>query len=139
MTRRLDDFFGRYSLAREIYDRRAGQVLRFTGFAEITPTDAGALYIETGEMVMPEGQVFQAQRRYLWAARGDKVQVSFDDGRAFHDFDPQQGGAATEHLCGEDMYRGGYEFSDWPHWSLTWSVSGPRKDYRSQSFFIPVR
>ena len=138
MTRELRDFVGRYGLSREIEDRHAKQKLTFLGKAEITATIDGARYAETGRMTFPNGPSFQSERRYLWAADGARIRVCFEDGRAFHDFDPEQGGAATEHLCGDDMYRGGYDFSDWPRWTLTWSVSGPRKDYTSCSMFTPL-
>ena len=139
MTRVLSDFPGRYAITREIEDIHAGQVLRFVGEAEISRFEDGAVYAETGKMTFPNGQSFQSERRYRWRNDGALVRVCFDDGRRFHDFDPAVGGAASEHRCGEDLYRGGYDFSDWPRWSLTWSVSGPRKAYRSQSIFIPVK
>ena len=138
MTRRVSDFCGRFALTREIADSHAGQIVHFVGEAQITASPDGAVYSETGIMTFANGQSFQSERRYLWIEDGTLVRVCFDDGRAFHDFDPEQGGAATEHLCGDDMYRGGYDFSDWPRWSLTWSVSGPRKNYRSHSVFTPL-
>ena len=138
MTRRLEDFIGRFGLSRVIEDRLADQSLRFEGRATISATDQGAIYAEAGKMTFPNGQTFQSERSYLWAHDGALVRVCFEDGRAFHDFDPVAGGAASEHLCGQDMYRGGYEFGDWPRWSLTWAVSGPRKDYTSCSMFTPL-
>ena len=135
MSRSLSDFLGCYAITRVIEDSHADQVLHFEGEASVTASLEGAIYAETGKMTFPNGQSFQSERRYLWIDDGALVRVSFEDGRPFHDFDPVQGGAATEHLCGEDMYRGGYDFSEWPRWSLTWAVSGPRKDYRSHSMF----
>ncbi len=130
--RDLAAFFGGYSVTRRIEDRRAAQTVRFEGRAQISEGDTrhSALYREAGEMQVAQGR-FTAERSYLWRAQAGRILVQFDDGRPFHDFDPVSGGAATEHLCGQDWYLGGYDFSDWPQWSVTWEVSGPRKDYRS--------
>jgi len=133
MTRTLADFIGSYTLTRKIIDTRAQAESRFEGTAQITPA-AGALYKETGELIMGD-QRFQAERSYLWQPKDDRIEVLFADGRPFHDFDPDLGGKATEHLCGADWYRGGYDFTNWPDWTVTWDVDGPRKDYRSVTLF----
>ncbi|AKS46521.1 hypothetical protein SAMN05444287_1638 [Octadecabacter temperatus] len=133
--RKLEDFIGMYDVSRTIEDTRAGATSRFEGQAEITLTQDGALYSETGALIISD-QRFEAERRYLWAEEHGKILVSFEDGRAFHDFDPNLGGQASEHLCGKDMYRGGYEFSEWPRWALHWRVQGPRKDYVSTTWYV---
>ncbi|MCF2903507.1 DUF6314 family protein [Octadecabacter sp. CECT 8868] len=132
--RTISDFLGVYKVTREIADHRAEARSQFDGQAVIAATAEGATYRETGGLIV-NGQRFEAERSYLWQQAGDRIWVSFEDGRAFHDFDPQSGGLASEHLCGEDMYRGGYEVSDWPLWSVTWNVKGPRKDYRSVTIY----
>ncbi|MCF2872205.1 DUF6314 family protein [Octadecabacter sp. G9-8] len=133
--RTLADFIGAYDVSRVIDDAHAGGQSRFEGRAVIAPDDAGAVYTETGHLIV-NAQRFQAERSYLWRENGPRVDVLFADGRAFHDFDPQAGGHAAEHLCGEDMYRGGYDFSEWSCWAVTWDVQGPRKDYRSVTWYV---
>jgi hypothetical protein len=128
--RNLGDFIGTYDLTRTIDDRRAGAVSRFEGSATLSVEGARAIYRETGALIM-SGQRFEAERAYLWDHVGPMIRVAFDDGRPFHDFDPVRGGLASEHLCGDDIYRGGYDVSDWPNWTVRWDVSGPRKDYTS--------
>lgn len=135
ITRTLADFIGSYTVSRKIEDRRAGAETQFEGTAQIVPTPDGATYRETGHLIMGQ-QRFEAERSYLWHAEGARIEVLFSDGRAFHDFDPSAGGDATEHLCGQDMYRGGYNFSEWSCWAVTWDVSGPRKDYRSVTWYV---
>jgi len=130
VTRRLLDFLGTFDVRRTIEDARSGQTAIFEGRMSLTGDGNTASYEETGHL-LTNGQRFAAQRRYIWQTTGDGIAVLFEDGRAFHDFDPEQGGQASEHQCGEDMYRGGYGFSNWPSWSVTWDVVGPRKDYRS--------
>ncbi|HCP81557.1 MAG TPA: hypothetical protein DIT67_08145 [Octadecabacter sp.] len=133
--RKLEDFIGSYDVARTIEDMRGHATSRFEGQAEITLSATGALYSETGALIIGD-QRFQAERSYLWSEEHGKILVSFEDGRAFHDFDPNIGGQASEHLCGEDMYRGGYDFSEWSCWSVTWTVLGPRKDYVSTTWYV---
>ena len=134
MSRGLADFLGRYRLTRQIEDARAQAQSRFEGEAVIAAISDGASYREVGQLVM-NGQRFEAERSYIWRQEGPRIGVSFADGRPFHDFDPVAGGKATEHLCGADWYRGGYDFRSWPEWSVTWDVSGPRKRYRSVSVY----
>jgi hypothetical protein len=61
--------------------------------------------------------------------------VYFADGTFFHRFalSPQPEAA---HFCAPDQYDVTYNFTDWPHWSSTWRVKGPRKDYTMQSRYI---
>ncbi len=136
--RQLADFIGRFDLSRVIEDRRAGAVSRFSGQAVIAPGEGGAVYTETGVLTLNEQQ-FEAERRYFWVQDGVRVAVSFADGAPFHWFDPAAGGQASAHLCGADMYRGGYDLAHWPDWSVTWDVSGPRKEYRSVTRYVPRR
>ncbi|MDC1381813.1 DUF6314 family protein [Octadecabacter sp.] len=135
MTRHLADFIGTYDVNRVIDDARAGGQSRFEGHAVIAAEAGGARYTENGHLIMND-QRFAAQRSYLWRANGLRIDVLFEDGCAFHDFDPEQGGQATEHLCGQDMYHGGYDVAEWPNWVVTWDVSGPRKHYRSVTRYV---
>jgi len=133
--RGLLDFLGNFDVSREIEDRRAQAKSRFEGQAVITATPHGASYVETGALIMND-QRFVAQRQYHWREDAGQICVSFADGRPFHDFDPNTGGDATEHLCGNDLYRGGYDFSQWSCWEVTWTVQGPRKDYVSTTWYV---
>ncbi|SMX32256.1 DUF6314 family protein [Octadecabacter ascidiaceicola] len=133
--RELSAFIGRYSVSRRIDDRHAQIETLFDGQAEIAVQGDGAIYREVGHLIVGD-QRFEAERRYLWHEDAERIFVSFEDGRAFHDFDPTLGGQASEHLCGEDMYRGAYDFSEWARWSVTWNVQGPRKDYMSTTSYV---
>lgn len=133
--RGLTDFIGTFDVSRVIDDALAGGQSRFEGEAVIKADGDGAIYTETGALIMGE-QRFEAERSYLWRPNSARIDVLFADGRAFHDFDPQTGGQASAHLCGSDMYRGGYDFSEWTCWAVTWDVLGPRKDYRSVTWYV---
>ncbi len=136
MTRGLVDFLGRYKVVRHIKDARAQSQSAFEGEAEIAGNQDSAVYEERGQLILND-QRFEAERSYLWRSAPDQIEVLFEDGRAFHDFDPTLGGKATEHLCGADWYRGGYDVSQWPVWTVTWEVEGPRKLYRSVTSYSP--
>lgn len=136
--RGLADFLGDYAVARRIEDARAQASGQFEGRARIAARPGGALYHEHGHLTFG-AQTFAAERRYLWAQDGARIAVAFEDARPFHSFDPVLGGQAEEHLCGADLYRGGYDLGDWPVWRLIWEVEGPRKSYRSVTDYRPLR
>lgn len=134
-ARTLTDFIGTYDFTRHI-EHGGGDAVDVTGVAVIEPSGAGAHYRETGRMVMGDGAAFDTQQRYVWQERAGRIFVTFADGRSFHDFDPVRGGTVSKHLCGADTYCGGYDFSEWTCWAVTWDVTGPRKDYRSVTRYL---
>ncbi|MGK8236294.1 DUF6314 family protein [Roseovarius sp. MS2] len=123
----LDDFTGVWTLERVI-QHEDGASARFSGRAVWKPDPKGLAYHETGEMVLETGARFLAERRYLWSV---DLSVWFEDGRFFHTV-PAQGGP-TAHWCDPDQYDGHYDFADWPAFTVTWHVRGPRKDYRMET------
>lgn len=131
-------FLGRWQLQRTITDRHAGQVGQLGGQATFTASGPNRLnYHETGALRLGGGPAMTAERSYIWVFDGSGVVVSFADGAAFHRFLPAGHAAGTDHPCGADLYRVQYDFTSWPHWRATWVVSGPRKDYTSQSDYRP--
>ena len=58
----------------------------------------------------------------------DAFSVFFADGRFFHRADITKGTAAVSHDCAPDTYRGRYRFPGPERWSLSWRITGPRKD-----------
>ena len=133
--RQLSEFIGLYNVTRTIEDRRANVQSRFEGRVLLSMSPRGAVYLEIGALIL-DGKRFEAKRSYLWDEDGGHIFVRFADGRDFHNFDPVAGGLATTHLCGADMYRGSYDLSDWPRWSVTWEATGPRKNYQSVTTYI---
>lgn len=129
------DFAGDWLIARAIADRHAAQTGRFDGRAWFTPTGPDHFrYREDGVLHLGAGPAMTATRAYGWAFDGARVAVTFADGRPFHSF-PLAGGPGEDHPCGEDLYRVAYDFSRWPVWEVTWTVSGPRKDYTMTSCY----
>jgi hypothetical protein len=131
----LQDFAGRWQIARRIEDRRAGAEGRFDGEANLTATPGGLLYHERGSLTLGAAPPMTAERRYLWsAAPGGRIAVAFDDGRPFHSFTPA-GHAKATHCCAPDSYAVAYDFTRWPDWRASWTVRGPRKDYRMDTAY----
>lgn len=124
----LDAFAGRWRIARQIDDRRAGQMARFDGEVVFMPEGPGLRYEETGVMHLPGQPPMQATRRYDWRPGAGGIEVFFDDGRFFHTIGPGAQPRAR-HECAPDLYRVAYDFTGWPLWRAVWQVSGPRKDY----------
>ena len=93
--------------------------------------DASRLrWAEEGALTLGGVQT-QARRVYLWRLFApDGVEVAYEDGRFFHAFAMEPGGAAeVRHDCAPDLYEGVYAFEGPDRWRLTWRVRGPRKDY----------
>ncbi|NDV01039.1 DUF6314 family protein [Pseudoroseicyclus tamaricis] len=121
-----EDVAGRWQIARQIDDRRAGEAGTFAGTAEFTGGPVELRYLEEGELTMGGRAPLRAARSYVWRFTPAGVELYFDDGRFFHAIGADGRG---EHPCGEDLYRVRYDFSGWPAWQAEWRVVGPRKDY----------
>lgn len=117
---------GAWTLARTIEDRVTGERSRVVG--TLTLTDLGADRIqweEGGRWTRRGGDV--VVRRGLWVVRSHgEWEVRFEDDRAFHAWLP---GEVVVHPCAPDTYRGLVEGTR-EHWTITWDVTGPAKDYR---------
>lgn len=134
---RPDAFTGTWQLQRQIIDRHGGQVGQMTGQARFSATAPGSLlYVETGQLLFGDGPPMTAERSYQWVFDAAGVAVYFADSATFHRFTPAGHAAGTDHPCGNDLYQVEYDFTRWPAWQTTWTVSGPRKDYTSVSNYI---
>ncbi len=131
MTRLLDDFEGRWRIARRITHAH-GPPGAFSGTATWSRIPRGLAYHEQGELHVPGHRAMRAERRYVW--RPD-LTVWFDNGRFFHQV-PARGGQ-TGHWCPPDQYDVTYEFETWPRFRVVWRVKGPAKDYTMLSDYTP--
>lgn len=133
------DFVGTWRLERHLDDRLGQMDGDLHGQAEFREVAAGALsYAETGTLTLARGGTLVAERRYRWWWRDNDVAVFFDDGAPFHHFCPGGLVPGSAHLCGDDTYNVTYDFRDWPRWTATWEVTGPRKRYTSHSAYAPA-
>lgn len=146
--RQLADFVGSWTMSREIDDARAGphlgphaggQKAHLEGHCQFLSDPGGVLQVERGLLSLPGvAQPFEASRSYLWRTEGAertleraRISVYFEDGRFFHEFDPNEDHPEAGHDCAPDRYDVRYDFSEWPEWRVRWRVVGPRKDYVS--------
>ncbi|GGD34895.1 DUF6314 family protein [Sinisalibacter lacisalsi] len=134
----LDDFTGRWRIARRIEDAWMDTTGLFEGVARFTPDAEGLLYSEVGELRLPQEPPMAARRKLLWRQDGAGIAVLFEDGRPFHRIDPAARVVQDWHDCDPDAYDVTYNFTRWPHWRMIWKVCGPRKDYVSISDFRPA-
>jgi hypothetical protein len=130
---------GTWTFDRVVTDHLAGDLVRVRGTVEFSnESDASVLWSERGTMERGATTVDVQRVLHVVPRAGEPVgasgwDVTFEDGREFHPWQPERW---VEHLCGADTYRGLVEFPD-PDtadageeaWTLTWRVSGPRKDY----------
>jgi hypothetical protein len=104
-----------------------GRPHAFTGTARFTRQDAGRTrWEETGHLVLGDyaGPAFRTLQIAV-AERGHEV--LFEDGRPFHPLDLAEKRCVVEHLCGEDIYRGGFLVESEDRLRVVWHVDGPRK------------
>lgn len=132
----LEQFEGRWRLARRIEDRRAGLTGTLDGICTWTRDAVGLVQHETGELRYGTAAPMLADRRYLWRRDGDGIAVFFEDGRPFHRLG--EGHLSDRHWCDPDTYDVAYLFEGDNAFSTTWRVSGPRKDHLIHSFYTKV-
>lgn len=123
----LSDLAGQWHVDRVIR-HQGGLDARFYGKAQWVIGTDRAEYFENGQLQMPDGSSFHAERRYHWDA---DLNVFFADGRFFHAV--PAGGGQTTHFCDPDTYDVTYSFQNWPCFDVKWCVKGPRKDYVSET------
>lgn len=128
-ARDLSDFLGAWNVSRQIL-QDTGPNATFAGQGIWTDHGDHALYKEMGVLSIDGQGSLSAEQSYIWHS---DLSVWFDETRFFHNV-PVSGGDVG-HFCAPDQYDGCYDFSTWPQWSVVWSVSGPRKSYRSETAY----
>ncbi|MEU7046102.1 DUF6314 family protein [Streptomyces varsoviensis] len=145
---------GVWTVERELYDLSAGTSGRFHGTAVFRREDEGGeggasgggpaeapagggvlLHIEEGELAWG-GAVTPAGRTLRLVPRPDgTAEVTFADGRAFHDLDLRTGGWTARHPCVDDLYEGEFTVVSPNEWRVSWRVGGPAKDQLLRSVY----
>ena len=119
---------GTWRLTRQIRDGRAGADGRFDGNVSLTDSPEGLHYREEGELSIANYRG-AAWRCYAFRfPRSSCAEVTFPDGRHFHDLDLRRGSWDVLHRCGQDRYRGTFEACSQDKLRVTWRIDGPRKD-----------
>ena len=93
------------------------------------------MYSEQGDMNV-EGKSRSVYQKYKYILNEDSCQVYFTNGNLFYTVSENSN---IIHYCGNDVYRGEYEvFDDNEGFKLTWTVTGPHKDYISETIFKTI-
>lgn len=133
----LFDFEGLWELDRRVQDDLSGQVIAASGQARLYPAEGGLIYDEEVKLRVPGQAKMTGTRRYYWRDSGDQIAIHFDDQRFFHSLKLGAKDASDHHDCAPDSYDAVYDFSNWPLWTVCWTVSGPRKSYRMRTEYRP--
>jgi hypothetical protein len=128
----FDDIASTWRVGRVVIDRLHLGRVTFEGLATISADD----FVEHGR-TMFRGHLSQSRRRYRLRTSGDCVVVQFPDGREFIEIS-RQPMQRVRHQCGDDAYLGQFMFLTPNVWYEAWSVSGPRKSYRSLSKYTRI-
>ncbi|MEU5418643.1 DUF6314 family protein, partial [Streptomyces sp. NPDC020667] len=120
---------GWWTVDRTLVDLRTGSCGVFRGTAEFRRLDdASLLHVEDGELSW-NGAVNRAGRTLKLFPQADgTAEVTFADGRFFHDLDLRGGSWTTRHPCGQDLYDGTFTVASPAEWHVRWHTAGPAKD-----------
>ncbi|GAA0477676.1 DUF6314 family protein [Streptomyces sp. NPDC046215] len=122
---------GRWSVRRTLVDLGTGSRGTFDGTAAFRPLDgsAGLLHVEEGQLSW-NGTVNRASRTLqVLPAPDGTAEVTFADGRPFHDLDLRTGRWTTRHHCGADLYLATFTVVSPDAWQVQWRTTGPAKDH----------
>ncbi|MFF9062161.1 DUF6314 family protein [Streptomyces sp. NPDC014882] len=121
---------GRWRAERSVRDLASGEAGRFEGTTVFGPLDGGGLLHEESGTFVWRGVPRPAGRtlRFLPGRAPGTADVTFADGRPFHDLDLTSGRHVSGHPCAADLYRGEFTVRDADRWRTVWRVRGPAKD-----------
>lgn len=129
---------GRWAVERELLDLRADTAGSFRGTARFERADADGLmlHVEDGELHRGDGTAVRAGRTLrLVPVPGGTAEVTFADGRPFHDLDLRTGRWTVRHPCAADRYDGTFTVVSPDEWHLRWRTTGPAKDHLLSSVY----
>lgn len=128
---------GRWRLERRLEDRAGGRTGSLEGTAQFDPDAEGGLaYREQGRLVLGDFATLARQAYRFRFPLPARAEVSFADGRAFHDLDLSDGRWQARHRCGADLYCGRFAALGPERWTAEWRVTGPRKDQRLSAVYL---
>ncbi|MEU5052593.1 DUF6314 family protein [Streptomyces sp. NPDC021096] len=128
---------GRWTVDRTLVDLATGHRGTFRGTAEFRAAEdgAGLVHVERGELTW-NGAVNQAGRTLGLRPKPDgTADVTFADGRPFHDLDLRAGRWTARHPCARDLYDGTFTVLSPDEWHLRWHAAGPAKDQLQYSVY----
>ncbi|MEU1826997.1 DUF6314 family protein [Streptomyces abikoensis] len=128
---------GRWTVERTLTDLATGSAGTYRGTAEFRADGDGArlLHVEDGELDW-NGTVNRAGRTLrLLPGPAGTAEVTFADGRPFHDLDLRTGRWHTRHPCVADLYDGAFTVVSPDEWRVRWRTTGPAKEHVQHSVY----
>ncbi|KAN0024134.1 hypothetical protein ACTFIV_008532 [Dictyostelium citrinum] len=98
-------------------------------------------YQEEGILKQPDNTTFNISQRYIYRLKDDMISVYFDERpeRLFHTLNFDNSSLAKgHHLCGNDTYDAVYQLISPKEFKLTYSVLGPKKNYKITTTFSKI-
>ncbi|MEV5596774.1 DUF6314 family protein [Streptomyces sp. NPDC052496] len=148
---------GWWTIDRTVLDVRTGTQGTFRGTAHFRPVGPGdpgrtgcigqtggvgdpaagaaLLHVEEGELTWNGSTAPAARTLRLYPHPDGTADVTFADGRPFHDLDLRTGHWTTRHPCAADLYDGEFTVVSAGEWHLTWRVGGPAKEQVLRSVY----
>ncbi|MCA6091936.1 DUF6314 family protein [Streptomyces sp. SCA3-4] len=130
---------GEWTVERALSDlaSEAGGSFRGTAVFEASG-DGRLLHTENGELCW-DGTTGRAGRTLVLLPRADGTcDVTFADGRFFHDLDLRTGSWTVSHPCAADRYEGMFTAVSHDAWTVHWRTTGPSKDHLQRSVYRRV-
>ena len=124
------DLLGTWTLDRTVDDKLADRISTVDGTTELTLDPDGRVRWSESGTFHHDGQDLPVSRTLFVEPRDDGWFVTFDDGRDFHPWSPEE---QVVHPCGADTYTGLVHRESDNRWTVEWRVVGPAKDYVMRS------
>lgn len=118
-------FQGHWQMVRIIENVVDGVIGEVWGQADFRHENNGLVCFETGVLRF-NGHDYHTGRTALWRFAGERIEVSYEDGRPFHDFLVRE--PLVLAIDGNAEFRIEYEF-DHDTWTSTWEVLDPGHRY----------
>jgi Family of unknown function (DUF6314) len=118
---------GEWTVTRVINDG-AGHFEGRVSFAKDPDSPVSLIWHEHGRLRLAGHDGPAGRTLRLEPAATGAWEVRFADGRPFHPLDLASGSDDVTHLCGADTYHGRYAVEGRDRFTVTWRVTGPRKD-----------
>lgn len=117
-----------------------------TGQVEFRPvSETQYHYTEQGRLTTEAGNVIEdVTRAYIYKFENNTIQIYYadgpDNGALFQTLNFIDKSCATaEHFCGQDLYKSEYQFNFADSFTIRHIVTGPKKDYVSETVFTRLK
>lgn len=126
---------GSWTITRVLRDTAAGVSGTFSGTGTFTPDGPGLAYEERGMLDLAHWRGPAYRKLHYAPVSSERLSVTFEDGRYFHELDLRSGVWTARHPCGADLYEGRFTVVSADEWHQEWRVRSAAKDQLIRSVF----